>query len=267
MTIGAIITEIDEILEAVNRRNGGVHTPKARALQRKFSVALSRYFKKLQRSFPYEDLRAASKYVKETKGSDARRIAKKAVDPTVSDMDFIIGNYTDKGFQLGTTQALGQVKPRFGVPDATVADGIKKNGARWVRDYTSQSSRWINEETRKILANTIETGFNQGASPQTLAKMVRDRMGQMADATKGRAMMIARTELASSVSNASLNTYQEMGINGKEWLTASASDCDICHDNEGQGVIPVGEAFASGDMAPPAHPNCECTLSPARLPK
>ena len=59
---------------------------------------------------------------------------------------------------------------------------------------------------------------------------------------------------------------REMGIDGKEWITAGdANVSDECEANEAEGVIPVNQAFSGGVMAPPQHPDCRCVVSPARL--
>jgi hypothetical protein len=36
--------------------------------------------------------------------------------------------------------------------------------------------------------------------------------------------------------------------------------------NEGQGWIAIDEAFSSGDMVNPSHPNCRCTVTYRTLP-
>jgi hypothetical protein len=47
----------------------------------------------------------------------------------------------------------------------------------------------------------------------------------------------------------------------KSWAVSNEHDQDdTCDDNEDDGIIPMSEAFTSGDFAPPAHINCLCTL-------
>ncbi len=83
-----------------------------------------------------------------------------------------------------------------------------------------------------------------------------------------RSQLIARTETANALSEASLDSMADMGIDGKEWVTAGDDQVsDECLGNEAQGVIPVGDAFSSGAEAPPEHPDCRCTVAPARLSK
>ncbi|GAG61049.1 unnamed protein product, partial [marine sediment metagenome] len=81
-----------------------------------------------------------------------------------------------------------------------------------------------------------------------------------------RSELIARTETANALSTASLDSMSDMGIEGKEWVTAGdANVSDECQGNEAEGVIPVNQEFSGGVMAPPQHPDCRCTVAPARL--
>ncbi len=41
------------------------------------------------------------------------------------------------------------------------------------------------------------------------------------------------------------------------------SPCPDCDDNALAGAVPAGEAFPTGDLAPPAHPGCRCLAVPA----
>ena len=85
--------------------------------------------------------------------------------------------------------------------------------------------------------------------------------------TKHRSELIARTETASALSAASLDTMADMGIDGKEWVTVGDDNVtDDCLGNEAEGVIPVNQAFSGGTMAPPQHPDCRCTVAPSKLP-
>jgi hypothetical protein len=61
--------------------------------------------------------------------------------------------------------------------------------------------------------------------------------------------------------------YKESGIvEGKEWILGSEhDDDDECDDNVNDGVIPLDEAFSSGDMEPLAHPKCVCDVMPVLM--
>jgi hypothetical protein len=45
----------------------------------------------------------------------------------------------------------------------------------------------------------------------------------------------------------------------KRWKNNEDS-CATCQENADEGPIPVGDEFPSGDLAPLAHPGCECEL-------
>lgn len=100
------------------------------------------------------------------------------------------------------------------------------------------------------LADSIEAGF----SPARAAKVITEKIGDPA-----RALTIAITEQNRAMSIATIETYQDAGLEKVEWI--AADPCDICAPNEGQ-VVNVGEAFDSGDTEPPVHPNCRCALLP-----
>ena len=87
---------------------------------------------------------------------------------------------------------------------------------------------------------------------------------------KRRASTIARTESATALGQANLQSYQSLGHEGKRWLTAGDERVDAgnpsgpCISNEGQGPVRLGKPFNSGHDTIPAHQNCRCTLTPVR---
>jgi hypothetical protein len=97
--------------------------------------------------------------------------------------------------------------------------------------------------------------LEQGWSADRLASALMDSSAFGRD----RAEMIARTELIRASNQGTLNGFQASGVVlQKEWTTFDP--CPICEENEEQGPIDLGDEFASGDDAPPAHPNCKCAL-------
>ena len=88
---------------------------------------------------------------------------------------------------------------------------------------------------------------------------MRDAISSVIDDPR-RALTIATTEMARATSVASLDSYQEFGLEQVEWL--ALDPCEICAGNEDAGAVNVGDEFPSGDTEPPAHPNCRCSLVP-----
>ncbi|MDQ1326684.1 MAG: hypothetical protein QG564_1812 [Campylobacterota bacterium] len=115
----------------------------------------------------------------------------------------------------------------------------------------------INETTRADLKILINKAMQDGLSNQEIAKQIQD--AHMF--SKERASMIARTETNMADNNITVDTYKEVGIKKKQWLTAQDDlVSEDCQKNEEAGAIDIDDDFPSGDYAPPCHPNCRCTI-------
>jgi hypothetical protein len=79
-------------------------------------------------------------------------------------------------------------------------------------------------------------------------------------------LLIAQNEAVGVISRPSLESMKDLGVTGKEWVTAGDDRvCEICLGNQDAGVIPVGRAFPSGHMHLPGCERCRCVLAPAIL--
>lgn len=118
----------------------------------------------------------------------------------------------------------------------------------------------IDEGTRTLIRNVITDGLDENLGADEIASNIED-LGFDAD----RADLIARTEIARANSDAALLSYdaaQDAGVAvRKEWILGP-NPCEICEGNADDGDIAIDDDFSSGDDAPPAHPNCECAVSP-----
>ena len=174
------------------------------------------------------------------------------------------------GGQLAEVYISGQAemvtwgKTKGGVPIAYEGPPIQ-GAIDWANKHSATLVKGLDDETKKRLAHTISEGIKNKRGVPGLARDIR---GTFTDMSKYRSELIARTETANALSQASLDTMEDMGIDGKEWVTAGDDRVsEECEANENEGVIPVGQAFTSGVMAPPQHPDCRCTVAPARLPR
>lgn len=157
-------------------------------------------------------------------------------------------------------------------------EGPPVEGAiNWAKEHISKAKLvdGINAETKKQLAQVISDGIKNKRGIPGLKSDIRHKLGWMARGApseiKGltlasRAEMIARTETASALSQASLDRMEAMGVDGKEWVTVGDDQVSIeCQGNEAEGVIPIDQTFSGGVMGPPQHPRCRCAIAPARL--
>lgn len=118
----------------------------------------------------------------------------------------------------------------------------------------------LNDETREQMRGIIEYAIKNKRGVPGLSRDLRNQITNMA---KVRAKMIARTETADALESAFMDRAKDMKVTGKEWVVTDP--CPICEENANAGVIPINKPFPSGDMRPPAHPNCRCALAPIML--
>ncbi len=119
----------------------------------------------------------------------------------------------------------------------------------------------LNEETINRIANTVSRAIK---NKRGIEGMARDVRGVMEDMSRDRARMIARTESNDALSQAFMDRGKALGVEASSWIPRAPLDED-CLANARAGKVKLGEAFPSGHLRPPAHPNCECALAPERI--
>ncbi|NUQ98855.1 MAG: phage portal protein [Streptomyces sp.] len=138
-----------------------------------------------------------------------------------------------------------------------VLDENGRNGLVLLLDRAGVNISSIAANRMDALAKALSDALARGDSADTLARALRGIL----DDPKW-AEMVAVTELARATSAASLDTYQANGVAQVDWLIAPSA-CPMCQENADASPIPTGAAFPSGDVMPPGHPRCRCSLSPA----
>jgi broad specificity phosphatase PhoE len=120
----------------------------------------------------------------------------------------------------------------------------------------SQVTGDLDRTTVDNLASAIADAYEQGADFDGIVQAVKDSFAQ---ANQYRAQMIAQTELNDAWNQSLMHFGEEAGATKKSWVTDLAP-CIVCIENALAGEIDFDEDFDSGDDAPPAHPNCQCSL-------
>lgn len=156
----------------------------------------------------------------------------------------------------GITEQVNKFAQDYARERAAEMVGMKRIGDTLI---PNPSPRWsINEGTREMLRDTVSEAIDEGWSSQTLAKAVKESHAF----SDGRAMNIARTEIAFADAAGNMAAYRESGVvSGKGWLLGPDS-CDVCIGNAEAGVIGLDDTFPSGDDTAPAHPHCTCDVIP-----
>jgi SPP1 gp7 family putative phage head morphogenesis protein len=130
-----------------------------------------------------------------------------------------------------------------------------KNFQKYLAKVNADSYfKTFNKETIVNLGTALSDSIELGLDAESAAVMISKHV-----ASPSRALTIAITEQNRAMSFSTIERYKDAGLAKMEW--AVSDPCDICAKNDGQ-VIVIGQAFASGDQQPPAHPHCRCVLLP-----
>jgi len=261
-----VIAQIDQIVSLLEAEipanpNSPVNQRLEKALQRE----LAKYFTDLGNAFPYSKLdRLYTKYVKESLGSETGAVLDPMLATLKGKLQAILVGHLTTIYISGSAEMIAYGKTKLGIPVtyegppmSEAIDWAEKEGARLVTQ--------MDEETKRRLAQVVSDGIK---NKRGIPGLSRDLRKSFTDMGRYRSQLIARTETANALSNASLDRMGEMGIEGKEWVTVGDDRVSPeCQGNEAEGVISTNQMFSGGVMAPPQHPNCRCSLAPARLNK
>lgn len=197
------------------------------------------------------------------------QILKDATDPTNQLVKVLFDNFpewvgllhdaTDEGmsqiFEDSGAQALTQVGATmtFDMNNPRAMDFLNQH----VLENTDSYSGTMKDD----ISLAVMQGVEQGSSVDDIANDIGAFFDDQGDY---RAERLARTETIDAYAQGSLEGYRQSDIvTGKSWLFDEGKcESQVCPDNMSQGVIPLDQEFESGDDAPPAHPNCECTILP-----
>lgn len=162
----------------------------------------------------------------------------------------------EQGYSAGQAAAVEQLDDDARTPAAERLEQLLDAAAVTISSVAE--TRFV--ELAQVLADGVEQGLSAGQLKRELRSVL--------DAPQW-AETVAVTETARAYSAATQATYQANGIGKKLWMLAPDQRiCDTCADNAAQGAVDTTSAFASGDVHPPAHPNCRCALLPVLdLPK
>lgn len=107
----------------------------------------------------------------------------------------------------------------------------------------------------------IRKNLNEGINNSETIEQIADRIKNVYSMAKKRSITIARTEVTSSMAEATMQEYSANGIGMIEWLTAGDENVRETHINNGSiGPLPIGSTFPSGETFPSAV-NCRCCIS------
>lgn len=154
-----------------------------------------------------------------------------------------------------------QTYKRWGVlakADGTVE--FKLTNTQYIKYLQDRAAYLLNQSsldstTIDDIISVISESRLQAMTNSEVATVLKDKFSEVSQV---RADMITRTEAANSMGQANYATGKENGAETHYWVAAGGGTDDICAGNADDGEIPFDQAFSSGDLCEPGHPNCEC---------
>jgi SPP1 gp7 family putative phage head morphogenesis protein len=172
--------------------------------------------------------------------------------------------YIDTAYQRGIRQAGANLR-RGGakVEQSWISQAFNRPvhadrvGIIYTRTFNDM--RKVTEVMAQKMGEVLARGMAEGRNPLDIARDLRDRVERIGIT---RARLIARTEVIASHADATLNSYEEAGVEGvaveSEWTTAGDGRvCPECEANEGKTYT-----LAEARGLIPLHPNCRCAWLP-----
>jgi HK97 family phage portal protein len=129
---------------------------------------------------------------------------------------------------------------------------------RILSSRASATAKSMSDTVYKKVKETIAQNVTSGETD--LRNIKRDVAKIMGEVAQWKSDQVAVTELAWSYGEAQKQTYLDNNVKEVQWLAAS-DPCETCAANDGQ-VVPIGNAFPSGDEKEPVHPGCRCEVLP-----
>lgn len=140
--------------------------------------------------------------------------------------------------------------------DSAAAAQVADGGLAELLDQAGITIEGIFGTILDMFGNALADGLQQGLPSDAIVSGLEDIVG-------GRAEMITSTSAAMAQSAATMETYQNNGIQQYEWL-AEDTACPECADNADNGPyeVPDGGSVVDIEPAQPEHPNCKCCYLP-----
>lgn len=127
----------------------------------------------------------------------------------------------------------------------------------WLRDNSlTRLTGDFSATSINRLRDAVADAWDAGGSFNQIVSAIQETFADFSDS---RAAMIAQTEVNDAYNSGRMATAIAAGFDQKAW-DPDGEACEICLGNVDEGWIGIDEEFSSGDMAPTAHPNCDCSI-------
>lgn len=178
-------------------------------------------------------------------------------DDAVDDFAAVLERYMSSAALVGGEYGNAQLGT-FAQTEVALSPAVSSFLGSYIGTFAKE---WVQEQAAAISA-AVRAGQEGGETMDQIASRVGGLFdGQMGEA---KALTIARTETIRSSNMGALDTYLQAGVERKQWSADGAGTCEICQGLDGIQVRIDGGFETDGGKvdAPPAHPNCRCSILP-----
>lgn len=196
-----------------------------------------------------------------------------ALDAALADLidDELIANL-QADLEAAIAAGIAQARAQIHVNDANMISELNSIARDWASQRAAEmvgmklvdgklvenpNAEWaITSAVRQQIRSIVTDAFESETPLDSMIADIQDA-GAFSDS---RAEMIARTEVSNAQSQGNYEVWTAVGVEQVQWLlSADHSEPCVCEDNEDE-LRAIGKPFPSGDLMPPAHPNCWCVL-------
>jgi HK97 family phage portal protein len=125
-----------------------------------------------------------------------------------------------------------------------------------LRDRGELLSNSIVSTSKEQLIRQFTESSEQGESRDQLVNRIESLYNGI---SKGRAEVIARTEVHAAMQNSNLEVYRQAGLTIKIWVTVGDDRVRAAHQALDGEEAPIDGVFSNG-LSSPSEPNCRCTI-------
>jgi hypothetical protein len=245
--------DLSELLEAANGKTGLRHPNHARIIRparRRVEKVMRSYFQRQAAAVLAE---VKPKITAREASSGGHVYANRILPTSIAPLRFPVTNVETEEYNDAMADAIRGAVASLKAGAITVDDVV----SRYLRDnsltrLTGEISRASVNQLRDAIADAWDEG---GSFNQVVAAIERT----FEDFSHVRSSMIAQTEVNDAYNHGRIYTAVRAGFDEKSW-DPDGEACPICMENVDAGWIGIDENFPSGDFAPTAHPNCDCSI-------
>ncbi len=263
--------DLAALLEAATPRQGLRHPNHARVIapaRKKVERVLRHYFHRqmeallaevkpkiglLEAALPSSIWRYDPLVVKEATSPEGHLYANTILPSSIAPLRFPVTSVETEEFNDAIEQAIKGAAASLKAGTLVVDDAV----SRWLRDNSlTKLTGDFSATSINRLRDAVADAWDAGGSFEQITAAIRDTFEDFSDTRAG---MIAQTEVNDAYNQGRIYTAANAGFDQKAW-DPDGEACEICMANVDAEWIGIDEEFPSGDMAPTAHPNCDCSI-------